>query len=165
MAVFEWNKHMKDWYLRQTPRDQMIVLITGTLVVLGMLYALAWYPLQTRLARSERAVAGKTETLEFLRQGAATINAQAGVPRETRESDKQPYLLIDEIIRKAGVSLPDRVDPSGANGARVQFSEVSFDKLVLVLAELELYGLQVSTMNISRKNTGTVSVRFNMERG
>jgi len=155
---------MKDWYLRQTSRDRLIVLVVGALTILGLLYALAWYPLQTRLARTERALAGKQETLAYLRQGAAVIEAQGGVAVAKRESDKSPYLLIDEIIRKAGISPPERFDPSGANGARVQFSEVAFDKLVLVLAELELYGLQVSTMNISRKNPGTVSVRFNMER-
>ncbi len=42
--------------------------------------------------------------------------------------------------------------------------EVEFDKLVAVLAELELYGLEISTLTISRKNPGTVSARFNMER-
>ena len=81
-----------------------------------------------------------------------------------KTSDKAPYLLIDQVIREAEMSLPERVEPSGADGARVQFNEVEFDKLVGVIAELELYGLQVSTMTISRKNQGTVSARFNMER-
>ena len=59
---------------------------------------------------------------------------------------------------------PERVEPSGANGARVQFAEVEFDKLVSVRAELEQYGLEVTTLTISLKNQGTVSARFNMEK-
>jgi len=158
---------MKDWYLRQTPRDRMIVIAVAVLVFLGLLYALAWYPLQKRLVDTRQAIVSKTETLEYLQRGAAQLTASGGNASggERRESDKAPYLLIDEILRKAGITQADRVEPSGANGARVQFSEVAFDRLVVVLAELELYGLEVSNMTITRKNQGTVSARFTMERG
>ena len=155
---------MKDWYLRQTSRDRMIVLVLATLCVLSLLYAAGWYPLQSRLQSNRLAIANKLETLEFVRDAAVRINAENGGQAEQRQSNKAPYLLIDEIIRKAGISPPERVEPSGADGARVQFNEVAFDGLVKVLAELELYGLKVATMNITRKNAGTVSARFNMER-
>lgn len=141
----------------------MIALAALTLI--GMLYALVWYPLSTKHAQSQQAIAGKQETLQFIRQAAVQLkgaSSSAGDARKT--SDKAPYLLIDQVIREASMNPPERVEPSGANGARVQFNEVEFDKLVSVLAELELYGLQVSTMTISRKNQGTVSARFNMER-
>ena len=157
---------MKDWYLRQTPRDRVIVIAVGALVAAGLLYALLWHPLQTRLENTRRAIASKGETLEFLQRGAAQLAAAggAGAAGARRDTDKAPYLLIDEIIRKAGIPPPERVEPAGANGARVQFSEVAFDRLVMVLAELELYGLEVSNLTLSRKERGTVSARFNMEK-
>lgn len=157
---------MKDWYLRQTPRDRIIVIAVGMLVVVGLLYALAWYPLQKRLSDTRQAITTKTETLEYLQRGAAQLAASGGGGAgEPRQSDKAPYLLIDEIIRNAGLAQADRVEPNGANGARVQFSEVAFDRLIQVLAELELYGLEVSNMTLTRKDQGTVSARFTMERG
>ena len=155
---------MKDWYLRQTPRDRLIVVAVGVLVIAGLLYATVWYPLQSRTASARQAIETKSETLAFLQSGAARLAAAGGAGGERRESDKAPYLLIDEIIRKAGIAQPQRVEPSGANGARVQFSEVAFDQLVLVLAELELYGLEVSNLTVSRRDPGTVSARFTMER-
>ncbi len=156
---------MKDWYLRQSPRDRIIVLAVAVLALISLLYALAWYPLQTRKARTEQALISKQETLEFVRRAGAQLRASAGTAAVgNKTSDKAPYLLIDEVIRQAKMDPPERVEPSGANGARVQFGEVEFDKLVAVLAELELYGLEVSTLTISRKNPGTVSARFNMER-
>ena len=155
---------MKDWYLRQSPRDRMIVMVVAILAIISLLYALAWYPLQTRKARIEQALISKQETLEFVRRAGAQLRASAGSAVAGKTSDKAPYLLIDEVIRQAKMEPPERVEPSGANGARVQFGEVEFDKLVAVLAELELYGLKVSTLTISRKNPGTVSARFNMER-
>lgn len=155
---------MKEWYLRQTARDRAIVVLVGVVTVAGMLYALAWHPLQTRYTNKQQALINKEETLAFIQRAGAQLQASAGGTVERKTSDKAPYLLIDQVIREARMDPPERVEPSGSNGARVQFGEVEFDKLVSVLAELELYGLQVSTMTISRKNQGTVSARFNMER-
>lgn len=155
---------MKDWYLRQSSRDRMIVIAVAVLTIVSLLYALVWYPLQERQQRTEQALVTKQETLEFVRRAGARLRASGGSQVAGKTSDKAPYLLIDEVIRQANLDPPERVEPSGANGARVQFGEVEFDKLVGVLAELELYGLQVATLTISRKNQGTVSARFNMER-
>lgn len=156
---------MKDWYLRQSPRDRLIVMGVAVLTLAGLLYALVWFPLNEKLTQAEQAVAAKKDTLQFIQQAAPQLRASSGSASQGRkDSDKAPYLLIDQIIREAAMDPPERVEPSGANGARVQFNEVEFDKLVMVIAELELYGLSVSTMTISRKEQGMVSARFNMER-
>lgn len=157
---------MKDWYLRQSPRDRMIVIAVAVLTVISLVYALGWYPLQSRLDDTRQAIISKTETLDFVRRSAATIKARGGTTAApVQQSDKAPYLLIDEKIRAAGLTQPERVEPSGDNGARVTFGEVEFDKLVQVLAELETYGLRITTMNLTRRNAGTVSARISMERG
>jgi len=158
---------MKDWYLRQSPRDRTIVVVLGVLCLAGLLYALLWYPVASRGDAARRAIASKSETLSFVREGGARIvaNGGAGAGAARLSSDKAPYLLIDEVIRAAGISPPERVEPAGGDGARVQFSEVEFDRLIGVLAELELYGLQVNNMTLTRRNPGTVSARFTMERG
>ena len=156
---------MKDWYLRQTPRDRIIVVVVGALSVIGMFYAFVWHPISTGLDDNKTILNSKQQTLQKVRVASAQLQAMGnGGVQLKSDGGKPPYILIDEIVRKAGLNRPDRVEPSGANGARVQFGEVSFDKLVVVLAELELYGLNVKTMNISRKNQGTVSARFNMEK-
>jgi len=155
---------MKDWYLRQSPRDRLIVIAVGVLCVAGLLYALAWHPLHTRQQQLVRVLDTKQDNLAYIQRATAQLRAASGSSGETKSSDKAPYLLIDQVIREASMEPPERVEPSGSNGARVQFNEVEFDKLVMVLAELELYGLQVSTLTISRKELGMVSARFNMER-
>jgi type II secretory pathway component PulM len=155
---------MKEWYLRQSPRDRIIVIVVGALSLIGLLYALVWHPLQTSHQQLQRTLVAKQEDLEFVRRSAVTLRGASGSAVEKKTSDKAPYLLIDQVIREAQLEPPQRVEPNGANGARVQFNEVEFDRLVRVIAELELYGLEVSTLTISRKNQGTVSARFNMER-
>ncbi|MBX2878808.1 MAG: type II secretion system protein M [Granulosicoccus sp.] len=155
---------MKEWYLRQSPRDRIIVMVVGFLCLLALLYALVWKPLDSRHEQLKRTLEVKEQDLQFVRRSVATLSSASGSTVQKKTSDKAPYLLIDQVIRDASLEPPQRVEPSGEDGARVQFNEVDFDRLVHVLAELELYGLQVSTMTITRKNQGTVSARFNMER-
>ena len=157
---------MKDWYLAKSARDRMVILLVAVLVLMTMLYVMVWHPLNNRITQRQQNVSNAETNLEYMLQGQARIRASGGgTAQQLLTSDKAPYLLIDEIIRKAGISLPERVEPTGRDGARVQFSEVEFDKLVSVIAELERYGLSVSTLNVSRKSNGIVSARFNMERG
>lgn len=157
---------MKDWYLAKSARDRMILLVLGFLAFFTMLYVLVWHPLATGVERRQQNVASAETNLQFMYEGQSRIRASGGsAGQQLLTSDKAPYLLIDEIIRKAGIKLPERVEPTGRNGARVQFSEVEFDKLIAVIAELERYGLNVSSLNVSKKDNGIVSARFNMELG
>jgi type II secretory pathway component PulM len=156
---------MKEWYIRQSPRDRIIVLAVAALTLIGLLYAFLWFPLNTKLASQRSAIATKTESLAFLEKGAVEIKAMGSGSSITKQSNKAPYQLIDQVIRDAGVSQPERVEPVGNDKARVQFSNVAFDKLVGVLAELELYSVVVDTVNLTRKNeSGYVSARLTMVR-
>ncbi len=158
---------MKDWYLRQTPRDRIIVLVVGALSLVGLFYAFVWHPMVTKIDDNRTLINSKRGTLQEMEVLSAELQALRGTGGPAQKnSDLQPYALIDQRIRAAKLGNPDRVEPRGNNGARVQFSEVEFDKLVLVLAELEQYGLTVDTLNISRnpKLEGKVSARINMEK-
>ncbi len=158
---------MKDWYLRQTPRDRIIVLVVGALSLLGLFYAFVWHPMMTKIDDNQTLINSKRGTLQEMEVESAKLRLLKGTSGPAqKKSDLPPYALIDQRIRAANLGNPDRVEPRGNNGARVQFSEVEFDKLVLVLAELEQYGLSVDTLNISRnpKLEGKVSARINMEK-
>ena len=89
-----------------------------------------------------------------------------GSGQSIKPLDKAPYLLLDEAIKKASISSPERVTPDGDQGARAQFSKVEFNKLLQVLGGLEqTYGLSVKTINLSRKDSGQVSARLSLEAG
>lgn len=159
---------MKDWYLRQTARDRIIVVIVGFLAVIGMFYAFVWHPMATGIDDSRTLISSKRETLQKVEVAGVELQSLSGSgnAQVLDAGNKATYSLIDERIRAGGLAKPDRVEPVGENAARVQFSEVEFDKLVLVLAELEQYGLSVDTMSITRspKSVGMVSAKFKMEK-
>jgi len=159
---------MKEWYLRQTARDRVIVLIVGALTVLGLLWAFVWYPLATGLDDNRTLIQSKQQTLSKMQVAAGQIKAMGPGAGATLKSmdGRTPLSVVDEVIRQGQIGKSDRSEPRGATGARVQFSEVEFDKLILVLGELELYGLGVDTINITRspKVEGMVSARISLEK-
>jgi len=159
---------MKEWYLRQTARDRKIVLAVGVLVIIGMFYAFVWHPMATGLDNNRVLISSKRDTLQKVQVASAELQSMSANTGTAKldPGNKATYSLIDDRIRAGGLSKPTRVKPIGDNGAQVQFAEVEFDKLVLVLAELEQYGLTVDNMSITRipKSVGMVTARFKMEK-
>ncbi len=154
----------KDWYLRQSQRDRLIVIVLLILIAVSLLYAVVWRPLISGLDRRREVLVKNQSTISLM----LASEAQAKLLRGTsgagqKETSKPPYLLIDDIVRRRGMKNPDRVEPIGRTGARVNFSSVEFDKLMLALGELEQYGLKISTLNISRKTSGMVGARFRID--
>lgn len=154
----------KDWYLRQSNRDRTIVILVGTLLVISLIWLFAWKPIsdgkELRLLESQSNEQVITEML----QGEAAVRAGRSAGGARKISNKPPYLLVDELIGKYSMRRPERVEPIGSEGARVNFSTVEFDKLMLALTELEEYGLVISTLNVSRKETGLVAARFRVDK-
>ncbi len=143
----------------------MIVLAVAALVFIGLLYAFLWYPLGNKIASQRSAISSKTESLDFLEQGAVLIKQLGTGGSSTKETDKAPYQLFDQLIREAQMGQPERLEPAGDDKARVQFRDVPFDKLVGVIAELELYGVTVDTANFTgKKESGYVSARMTVVR-
>jgi type II secretory pathway component PulM len=156
---------MKTWFLRQTARDRSIVMMIVVLVVAALLYALIINPMARGLKQNREAVVKNEGIIQQMLASEAQVKAmKGGASVKQKSSDKAPYLLIDEMISKHGIKTPDRVEPIGNTGVRVNFSNVEFDKLMLALGELELYGLQISTINVSRKQAGLVGARFRVDK-
>ena len=152
---------IKEWYTSQTPREQLIVATTAVVGISALLYVMVYKPLSTGIAARQASVAAKQTDLEWIKQN--TPKASPG-GQAIQPMDKAPYLLLDEAIKKARISTPERVTPDGSQGARAQFSNVEFDKLLQVLGGLEqTYGLSVKTINLSRKDAGEVSARLSLE--
>jgi len=163
---------MKEWYLRQTPRDRIIVIAVSVLALISLMYVLVWHPLKTRTAAAERAIETKKENLAYIERAVPVLNSASGpstgVTLDAELQKLETYQLVNALVNRQQLQPPpDRIEPAGSDrtGARVQFSSVAFDELVKVLAEIELYGYAISSMTITRKpkEPGAVSARFNVE--
>ena len=161
---------MKEWYLRQTPRDQRIVVALTVLVLAVIFYAVLIHPLVTGLDDRRVRVNAAKEDVQFMLESAAKIKRAGGAgATQARPGNKAAYVLLDEAIRAAGLAnAADRVEPAGRDkkGARAHFTQVDFDKLMRMLGTLQSkHGLGVTIANISRKDGGFVSARVTLEAG
>ena len=153
---------MKDWYTSQTPREQLIVASTAIVAIGALLYLFVYEPLRTGIESRQASVQAKQRDLAWMQQQ-QPVRASGGTSVR-KPLDKAPYLLLDEAIKRANISTPERVTPDGSQGARAQFSNVEFNKLLQVLGGLEqTYGISVKTINLSRKDIGQVSARLSLE--
>lgn len=152
---------VKEWYSSQTPREQFIVAATAIIGIAALLYMMAYKPLSTGITSRKASIAAKQRDLEWMKQQSPAV---ADGRSAIQPMEKAPYLLLDEAIKRARISTPERVTPDGSEGARAQFSNVEFNKLLQVLGGLEqTYGLSVKTINLSRKDAGEVSARLSLE--
>jgi len=151
----------------------MIVLALAALLAIGALFAFVWVPVNNKIASQHSAIASKTKTLTFLQQGDAKLKAMGPGGSVTKQSDKPPIQLINQVVGEvigepvgqAKDWQPQRIQPLGDDKARVTFNQVPFDKLVSVIAELELYSVQIDQATLSRqKEAGIVSARLTMVR-
>lgn len=155
---------MQEWYTSQTPREQFIVAATTIIGIGALLYTFAYKPLSTGIKSRQASVAANQRDLAWMKQQSPASRGSTG--QAIQPLDKAPYLLLDEAIKRARISTPERVTPDGDQGARAQFSNVEFNKLLQVLGGLEqTYGLSVKTINLSRKDAGQVSARLSLEAG
>ncbi len=142
----------------------MIVISVTSLTLIGLLYAVVWYPLNSSISSQRSAIESKTKDLAYLSKSIPIIR-DAGNGSGTIDSDKSPFQLLDQVTDEVGSGKPERAEPVGNDKVRMNFNNVAFDKLVSVIAAMERYGIQIDTANLTRKKeTGYVSARMTMVR-
>jgi len=123
---------LQDAWDRASPRERALLRWTSVVVVLAVLYALAWSPLMEDVARTREALARDSATL-------ATLRSYAEAPAPTRAADA-PLLEPQAALTRA-------LDARGLRGAASQVEAregrvvtvlpaVSFDGLVALLDDL-----------------------------
>lgn len=159
---------MKDWYQSHSPREQIMLLAAGAAIVLGLIYTLGLQPLYDGLAERRERVEGNRNSIAWMQKAAGEalgLKGSAPAPSGASNSSQAPLTAVAAIFREAGLAPPNRVDPIGSRGARVQLAEIAFDKLIPVLDRLERQaGLQVKALNVNAQRPGIVSARVTLER-
>jgi len=157
---------MKAWFQSLAPRERTIV-VAGGIVLLGvLLYLAAVEPMMHALAARSRRVASLEREIAWMRQAAAEVaSLRVAGAHGGGNSDRPAYLAVDDVLRGSGLPQPDRLEPAGDGGARLEFKRVPFDPMMQVLARLRAeQGLQVTQASLDRVDPGIVSVRLTLKR-
>jgi general secretion pathway protein M len=162
---------MKDWFAGLETREQAFVVGGVAFVIIALVYALLWVPLDRnheQLAKSvddwERSIAelGPLRSLAV----AAQETGQRAAPVDSTQA---PIIIVDQTLRGRGLDqYRRRSQPTTSNGVRVEFEGVAFDELVLWLGDLsDDYGMHVQAGSLSavtQAGPGRVNASLTLER-
>jgi type II secretory pathway component PulM len=139
-----------DWYAKQTPRDQQVLVIGGVVVGVVLLGLLALLP-QQALTRARDNLASQQELLGYMRQVGPTL-AAVGPGTAVQPIGESFVVFIDRTAREHGLAEALTGSPPAGNGAfRVTLENADFNLLVTWMHQLATrHGVQVEAASFNR---------------
>ena len=158
---------MKDWYDNLEPRERRIVIAGAIVLVIALLYLLAWEPWVKKISTLEKSNQANQELLVWMEQSAVEakqLQAKLKASGPSGRSKGQSLLgTIDRTAKtgKLGKSVK-RVQPDGQTRARVWLENASFDSMVSWLEKLQRQqGIRIVTSVIEKQDEpGLVNARL-----
>ena len=161
---------MKDWFAGLETREQAFVAGGAAFVIIALIYALLWAPLD----KKHRELATRVDNWQRSLAELGPLSALAGSteparPRVAVSNQQAPIIIVDQTLRSRGLDqFRRRSQPTTSNGVRVEFESVAFDELVLWLGDLsDEYGMQVQAGSVSavtQAGPGRVNASLTLER-
>ena len=161
---------MRNWFESLAQRERLFVSGGGAVLLVAMVYAFVWLPLDkgqqsmsASIAIWERSLAD-LQPLSGLRSGNPNAGPASGV-----NSQQTPVVIIDQTLRARGLDNSlKRSQPTTTNGIRVEFDNIAFDDLVLWLGDLSAqFSMHVTTGSMSatsQAGPGRINATFTLER-
>ena len=161
---------MKSWFETLDPRERTFVLAGAVVVVISLLYAFVWAPLDAGHKALQSNVVTWERSLAELRplKGLQTASTDTR-PTIPGGSQQTPVVIVDLTLRARGLDRSlQRSQPTTSNGIRVEFENVAFDDLMLWLGDLGTqYAMHVSSGSLSvasRAGPGRINATLTLER-
>jgi general secretion pathway protein M len=161
---------MNDWFSNLESREQAFVAGGGLFVVIALIYAFLWMPLD----RNHQQLLVSVDNWQSSLAELGPLRSLAGSGESSRpqvavNSSQAPIIIVDQTLRGRGLDqYRRRSQPTTSNGVRVEFESVSFDDLVLWLGDLsDEFGMHVQAGSVSvvpQAGPGRVNASLTLER-
>ncbi|WP_310596939.1 GspM family type II secretion system protein ExeM [Aeromonas aquatica] len=151
---------LQGWWRGISTREQRLVAVGGSCLLIGLCYWAIWQPVANRIAERERQVVNQQQTLAWLKEKGQEVLAMQG--SSGRQIDTSGTL--DGVVNRTAFNQKikiARLQPQGQE-LQVWIDTVPFDALLLWLATLsDQHGVQVQVIEVARENLapGLVKVR------
>ncbi len=159
---------MRNWFESLEQRERIFVVTGAAVVVVAILWAGIWLPLDKGHREAEARVADWERSLAEIRPLAAAPQPTGGsTSTPVRNNTQSPVIIVDSTLRTRQLGQPKRSQPT-PNGIRVEFENVAFDDLVLWLGDLSSqYGMEVQAGSLSTSTVagpGRINATLTLER-
>lgn len=160
---------MRDWFDALEQRERLFVSGGAVVVLLALIYAFVWVPLDKGQQSMSASIATWERSLADLQPLSGLRLGGQNTGQATRINSQQtPVVVVDQSLRARGLDHSlKRSQPTTSNGIRVEFEDIAFDDLVLWLGDLSAqYGMHVTTGSMSagsQAGPGRINATFTLE--
>lgn len=158
---------MKDWIAGLAPRERLALLLGAAAVLVLLVWLLGWKPLAEEAERLETANERQRETLAWMREASAEVEAlrRAG-PQRTAAAGGSLLGLVDRLARQAQVKdRIRRLQPEGESMVRVEIEATDFNRLIGWLGRLQKQGVETTSLSLTRvEGSNEADARLTLER-
>ena len=150
---------LQGWWRSISAREQRLVGVGGSVLLIGICYWAIWQPISNRIAERERQVVNQQQTLAWLKEkGQEVLAMQGGNGRQIDTSG-----TLDGVVNRTAFNQKikiARLQPQGQE-LQVWIDTVPFDDLLIWLATLsDQYGVQVQIIEVAREGLAPGLVKF-----
>lgn len=165
--LLEQSAPLRARYEKLQPREQLLVLTAGVVILFAIGYSIIWQPFVRARARYELELEDARSVATSLAAAQAEVASGVGQNFSVVGSDVSLLSAVDQAAKSGTLNkAPTRLQPDGENQARVWLEDVQFDVLVRWMYELQNnYGLHIDVVDIERQPTsGLVNARISVTR-
>lgn len=151
---------LQGWWHGISTREQRLVGVGGSILLLGLCYWVIWQPIANRIAERERQVINQQQTLAWLKEKGQEVLAMQGSSGRQIDTSGTLEGVVNRTAFNQKIKIA-RLQPQGQE-LQVWIDTVPFDTLLLWLAALsDQHGVQVQIIEVAKENLapGLVKVR------
>ena len=160
---------MKAWFLSLAPRERLMVSAAAGVVILALIFLLAWEPLASRVTQLQQSVDEQQALKQWMQQAAVEARQLRGAAGSAAaDANRSLLAIVDQTSKQSRLgSAVKRIQPDGQDLVRVSLEQASFDDVVLWLGTLQRsYGVNVVDAALDRQaNAGRVNARLTLKKG
>jgi len=143
-----------------------MVSIAAVVVALALVYAVAWGPLASSVARLQQSVEEQQALKQWMQQAAAEVNQLRGAAGAS-DDHRSLLAVVDQTSKQSQLGpAVKRIEPDGQELVRVSLEQASFDDMMSWLGSLQRsFGVSVADVSIDRQAaSGRVNARITLKR-
>jgi general secretion pathway protein M len=153
---------MKQFLAGLGTRERYLLIAGGGLLLVLLLYALAWRPFSGRVEQLRDTVQEQRALEQWMEGAAAEVRQLRGTQGANRAAGQSLLSLADRTARQNGLGPAiKRVEPEGTDKVRLQLEQAPFDDLMTWIETLvSQYHARIDTVTVeARDQPGVVNAR------
>jgi len=147
----EQIEQLKAKFVALAPRERLIIVAGGILIVLVAIYTLCLSPLYKSVHDRSARVVKKQDDLAWMQSVVAQLQSLGSAQPVNNSAESLVVVIANTASRGNVANALTGQTPNGPNSVRVRLEGVSFDALIGWLGALQQeYGIRVDAADINR---------------